>query len=251
MLLWALFDIIFEKRLFEAHFINRETGKPEPANFWFIIQYLGYYHGTLWGLFLLAFVMLFVVFAFACHHTQLVLTNVTTNERSKRSSLLRSIERRERRVKLGPSAGASSRSDGNSNEEDSSDDDEDTNGKHIVSTDSNGNAKEKEEEKGIDGKVVEGANGKVNNTNGELTNEDDMDKEVTKKAMKKLALPSRELFQSSIHLYNRGIIHNLMEMIRPPITSSHSSKPLLSFSSSTTSTAASSKGDRNNRKKRR
>jgi hypothetical protein len=40
MLLWALFDVIFEKRLLDAQFINRTTGKPEPANIWFIIQVL-------------------------------------------------------------------------------------------------------------------------------------------------------------------------------------------------------------------
>jgi hypothetical protein len=38
MLLWALFDVIFEKRLLEAKFINRQTGAHEEANIWFIVQ---------------------------------------------------------------------------------------------------------------------------------------------------------------------------------------------------------------------
>jgi len=220
MLLWALFDVIFEKRLLDAQFINRDTGKAEPANFWFIVQYLGYYHGTLWGLFLLAFVMLFVVFAFACHHTQLAFTNTTTNERSKRSALIKAIEKHERRAKQQQSiatlSGGTTSSRGKNeasieaeaeSEEDTDQSDEDSYPQSNNHT-SSGNASN-----------GSGSNGNGNgngdsNVNGSASSNGDR---ATKKRTLKISLPSRKVVESS-PIYHRGFLANLTEVFYPHTT---------------------------------
>jgi len=72
-----------EKRLWTAAYRDTTTGEVKRSDVWFIIRYLMYYHGVLWGLLLLLSVMFIVLVCFASYHLFLALTNSTTNERSK------------------------------------------------------------------------------------------------------------------------------------------------------------------------
>lgn len=219
MLLWALFDVIIEKRLFDAKFINRTTGEHESANIWFIVQYLAYWHGTLWGLFLLAFVMLFVVFAFALHHTHLAFTNVTTNERSKRQSLSEAIDKYARKLKeaarrgitIDNTSGGDDDDDGNGEGDDHNQHDNKKNTKNnkisasaTATTRSRKNASKPSTTTPATPTPASGT-----------TMSDDK-----KSRSRVIELPSRSVYNERCQIYNRGMIGNISEVIRP-LTSVH------------------------------
>jgi len=84
----ALYQICVQDKLFEARFINRATGQVYPPSYLYVFQYLGYRSPWVWAMFLLAAVMAVVLLGFALYHYYLMLTNQTTNERAKRTSII-------------------------------------------------------------------------------------------------------------------------------------------------------------------
>lgn len=78
-----LSHVISSKNLWHLSYKDPKSGAYVPADAFFLFQYISYYHGALWGLFLLLSIMCFVLFGFTVYHLYLALTNTTTNERSK------------------------------------------------------------------------------------------------------------------------------------------------------------------------
>lgn len=79
-----LMHVISTNNLWNLSYKDTKTGAYVPADYFFLFQYISYYHGLLWGLLLLLSIMCFVLFGFTLYHLHLALSNTTTNERSKR-----------------------------------------------------------------------------------------------------------------------------------------------------------------------
>jgi palmitoyltransferase len=91
-----------QERLWGATYDDPETGLRTDVNLWFIFKYIAFFQSHLWGLWIMASVMAFVILAFFAHHMYLACTNQTTNEQAKRADYEGARERL--LVEFGPDA---------------------------------------------------------------------------------------------------------------------------------------------------
>jgi len=82
-----VYDVVLQKDLFRAVFVDPQTGQRHKASYMIILQYLLASEGTLIFVTILAGVMGVVLFGFFLWHLNLVRTGVTTNELQKWNSL--------------------------------------------------------------------------------------------------------------------------------------------------------------------
>jgi len=83
----VLYDFVEERKLFSRGFVNRNTGERMQASLQVVLTYVFMERGMLSMLFFLTAVMGVVVSLFLFYHYYLAITNVTTNESAKWSSV--------------------------------------------------------------------------------------------------------------------------------------------------------------------
>lgn len=84
MITKILQTIILTKDLWNVQYKDPSSGRLMKTDWYFIFQYITYYHSVLWGLLMIVVIMGCVLIGFSIYHMYLVFSNTTTNERSKR-----------------------------------------------------------------------------------------------------------------------------------------------------------------------
>merc|ERR1712146_454605 len=88
-----LYQEIVGRRLFQAQFYNRKTGKVIKANLATVIQYIVAHEGVNIGLFTISIVMGLVLLGFLIYHLRLIALGMTTNETFKWEAAKKCLKR--------------------------------------------------------------------------------------------------------------------------------------------------------------